>query len=299
MANIIAIVWDFDKTLVDGYMQDPIFAHYGADGEAFWREVDELPRKYWEEQRVKTNRDTIYLNHFINRAHDGTFPGLNNALLRELGGELKFYPGIPAIFEKTRRLIEDDPAYAEYSIRVEHYVVSTGMAEMIRGSAINGYVKGIWGCELIEHADGVIAEIGYSIDNTSKTRALFEINKGANVHSEINVNDRIAKEMRRVPFENMIYIADGPSDVPAFSVVNQNGGATFAVYPAQNQRAFNQVEQLRRDGRIHMYAEADYTEGTTAYMWIAGKACEIAERIRSGEKERLTSALSGAPIHLK
>ena len=71
MANIIAIVWDFDKTLVSGYMQDPIFAHYGIDADTFWAEVDALPEKYRKEQNVRVNRDTIYLNHFIRYAREG------------------------------------------------------------------------------------------------------------------------------------------------------------------------------------------------------------------------------------
>lgn len=88
VANIIAVVWDFDKTLVDGYMQDPIFAHFNVDAESFWREVDALPDKYKREQHVRVNRDTIYLNHFIRYAKEGKFPGLNNQMLRQFGSKL-------------------------------------------------------------------------------------------------------------------------------------------------------------------------------------------------------------------
>ena len=71
MSNIIALVWDFDKTLINGYMEDPIFEHYNVDSKKFWREVNDLPRKYQEEQNVQVNKDTIYLNHFINYAKSG------------------------------------------------------------------------------------------------------------------------------------------------------------------------------------------------------------------------------------
>jgi len=143
-------------------------------------------------------------------------------------------------------------------------------------------------------------EVGYTIDNTSKTRALFEINKGVGKHKgiDINVNSRVKEEMRRVPFKNMIYIADGPSDIPAFSLVNKNGGATFAIYPKRELQAFQQVEKMRKDGRINMYAEADYTEGTTAHMWITNKINEFAERIREDEREKLTDSISGIPKHI-
>jgi len=302
MANIIAIVWDFDKTLVNGYMQDPIFKEYGVDSSAFWKEVNALPEKYLKEQNVRVNPDTIYLNHFIKYAKEGIFKGLNNAKLREFGSRLNFYPGVPEIFKNTKNLIENDEIYKEYNIKVEHYIVSTGMTEVIKGSSVMPFVEEIWGCELIEEPDEneepIISEVGYTIDNTSKTRALFEINKGVRQREDIEVNTKIPEELRRVHFTNMIYIADGPSDVPAFSVMNKNNGATFAIYPKENQEIFAQVEQLRKDGRVNMYAEADYTEGTTAYMWITHKIKEFAERIRETEKAKISASINSTPKHL-
>ena len=112
------------------------------------------------------------------------------------------------------------------------------------------------------------------------------------------MNSKVSAHKRRVPFENMIYIADGPSDIPAFSLVNKNGGSTFAIYPKGDARAFRQVEQLRMDGRIHTYAEADYREGTTAQLWICSKIMDIAERIRQNEKKSITESISKVPIHL-
>ena len=301
MANIIAIVWDFDKTLVDGYMQDPIFEHYGVNAHDFWKEVNELPEKYMTEQGVLVNPDTIYLNQFIRYAKEGKFKGLTNEKLKEFGSKLKFYAGVPEIFQATKDLIEKDPIYQEYGIKVEHYIVSTGMSQVIKGSSVMPYVEHIWGCELIEGEDNqgapCISEIGFTIDNTSKTRALFEINKDG--REGVKVNTKIPEELRRVHFINMVYIADGPSDIPAFSVVNKNNGATFAIYPKGDKKAMKQVEQMRVEGRINMYAEADYTEGTTAYMWICNKITEFAERIREEEKEKIAKYTSaGEPKHL-
>ncbi len=87
----------------------------------------------------------------------------------------------------------------------------------------------------------------------------------------------------------MIYIADGPSDVPAFSVVKGRGGATFAIYPAGDKKAFEQVERLRVDGRIDMFAEADYSDGTTASMWICNKIQEFANQIKAEEQAKINS----------
>lgn len=301
MANIIAVIWDCDKTLVDGYMQDPIFEDYKIESSDFWKKVNAWPLEL-AAQGIRVNRDTYYLNYFIRCAHDGTLKGLNNAKLKEYGKRQKFYNGIPEIFEKTKNMFKDDKRYSEYGIQVEHYIVSTGFAEIIRGSELMPFVDGVWGCELLETPDKdgnmVIGETVYTIDNTSKTRAIFEINKGIGKVDGIEVNSKIPEENRRVHFENMIYIADGPSDIPAFSVVKKGGGATFAIYPKGDNEAMQQVEQMREDGRVDMYAEADYSEGTTAYMWITNRIQKMADRIRDTEKAKITNSASSVPKHL-
>ena len=301
MANIIAVIWDCDKTLVDGYMQDPIFEDYNVNASNFWKEVNAAPGQY-AEQGIRVNKDTYYLNHFIKCARNGVFPGLNNQKLTEYGEKQRFYSGIPEIFEHTKNMFKDNKTYTEYGIQVEHYIVSTGFAAVIRGSKLMPYVDGVWGCELLDGPDGnggtIIDEVLYTIDNTSKTRAIFEINKGIGKIDNIDVNSKIPHEYRRVQFENMIYIADGPSDIPAFSVVKRNGGATFAIYPKGDKKAMKQVEQMREDGRVDMYAEADYSEGTTAHMWITNRIQKMADRIRSKEQAKIMSSASGVPKHL-
>lgn len=249
------------------------------------------------------NHDTYYLNAFIRESKQGKkFPGLNNAKLREYGSRERFYPGVIDFFKKTKNMFREDSRYSELGIQVENYIVSTGFAEVIRGSELSAYVDGIWGCELLDTKDSegndVLGETVYTIDNTTKTRALFEINKGIGKVEKIDVNTKIAKEDRRIQFENMIYIADGPSDIPAFSVVNKNNGSTFAIYPHGDMEALSQVERMREDGRINMYAEANYEEDTTANMWLTNKIQELAERIRERENSRITSGVSSSPKHL-
>ena len=300
MQNVIAIIWDFDKTLINGYMQSPIFEDYHVDEKQFWAEVNNLPKEM-KEQGVRVNPDTAYLIHFTRKAKDGTFKGLSNAKLREYGAKQKFYPGIPEFLQMSKEILKDNPECKEYNIRVEHYIVSTGFAEVIKGTALKDLVEDIWGCELIEgrgiENEPVISESCYTIDNTTKTKAIFEINKGVNKTEKINVNSKMNDTQRRVAFENMIYIADGPSDVPAFSLVKKYGGSTFAIYPKGDLRAFKQVEQLREDERIDMFAEADYREGSTAYMWIVNKINEYADRIIQVERNR-RAVVSEGPKHL-
>lgn len=186
MQNIIAIIWDFDKTLINGYMQDPMFRDYNINAHDFWTEVNLMPQKYAKEG-IKVNPDTAYLIAFTRKAKDGTFKGLNNSKLREYGKRQNFYPGIPKFIADTKKFLDDIPDCKEYNIRVENYIVSTGFAEVIRGSELYNLVEGIWGCELLEDKDKngntVISDVCYTIDNTTKTRALFEINKGVNASS--------------------------------------------------------------------------------------------------------------------
>jgi len=307
--NTIAIIWDFDKTLIDGYMQEPIFKKYGVESNIFWKEVNKLPELY-QEQGIRVNKDTVYLNHMITCAQQGIFPNLTNKLLFQLGAELKFYPGVSKIFHDLKDSIANNQDYQKYAIHVEHYIVSTGLTQMIKGCAISKFVDGIWGCEFIESPIqsklgkselkqvDIIQQPGYIIDNTSKTRAIFEINKGVNMYSYIDVNSKMAPKDRRVPFDNMIYIADGPSDVPVFSILKQYGGKTFAIYPKGDLSAMEQVDSLRRDGRIDMFAEADYTKDSTAYMWLMSHADKIARKIYEEREDEVKKTVGNPPKHL-
>ena len=322
--NIIAMVWDCDKTLISSYMQDPLFKHFNVDGGKFWQEVNAL-KAYYGKQGISVNSDTSYLNHILTYVKAGLFKGLNNALLREFGKELKFYPGLPQFFGEVKSLINDDEKYKAFDIRLEHYVVSTGFAETIRGSAIAPFVDGIYGCEFIEApaqpgyldslgdvpsatagisnaatpAPSEISQIASALDNTSKTRYLFEINKGSNKYPEtIDVNSSIARESRRVPFENMVYIADGPSDVPAFSILNYNGGSTFAVYPKGDVKAFRQVDALRRDNRVQMFGEADYETASQSWLWLTEKVRSIADSIVERKQAAIRNSAGAPPTHL-
>ncbi len=315
--DVIALVWDFDKTLVPAYMQAPLFRAYGIDEAAFWEEVNDLPRRY-AEKGVRANLDTVYLNHLLTYVQEGRLPNLSNAKLRELGAQIEFFPGLPDFFAICKQVLES-PKYRAYDISLEHYVVSTGLAEMVKGSAIHPYIEpdGIWACELIERpfipgdqsgkahlkekedAPALISSIAYSLDNTTKTRALFEVNKGVNKFPEdVNVNQSIAEEKRRVPFENMIYIADGPSDVPAFSVVKRNGGKTFAVYqPDAERKSFGKARALNDENRVDAFGEADYRAGTLTHNWIVDTIEQLAQAIVDRKKSSMSEGKGGVPTH--
>lgn len=310
--TIIALVWDFDKTLISTYMQKPLFEHFNVSEQQFWAENNQLVKIYGE-KGINVNHETVYLNHLLSYVQTGKMKGLNNELLRSFGAKLEFFNGLPYFFKEIKELIEKDALYSAFDLKIEHYIVSTGLSEMIKGSAIYPHVDGIWGCEYIENPylptdsglkadtskENVITSIAYSIDNTTKTRAVFEINKGVNKHpGEISVNQRMREEDRRVPFQNMIYIADGPSDIPAFSVVKHNGGKTLAVYSKGNDKSFAQANQLLDDGRVDYFSEADYSKGTSTYHWLVKQTKAVADRIVAQKKEMLLQGKGGVPGHI-
>lgn len=301
MSFVIATIWDFDKTLIQGYMQDPMFDEYEVKAKDFWDENNGLIAKY-RAAGYEVNADTFYLNLMLRYVRTGRFKGLTNEKLRSYGAKQNLYPGAVELLRDIKDLNENE-RYKEFDIRFENYIVSTGLKKIIEGSKLAEFVEKIWGCEFIEDEDThEISEVAYSIDNTTKTRAIFEINKGVGVGkykgASIDVNTKIPLEERRVQFVNMIYVADGPSDVPAFSVINQKGGATFAVYPRGDEAAMAQVDDMRRDGRVQMYAEANYEGSSTARMWIMGQLNRQAEKIISEQKSALDKYRPGTPKHL-
>jgi len=178
--------------------------------------------------------------------------------LAQLGQQLVPHAGLPELFNTLQDQVRGDSAYRKYAIDVEHYILSSGLRQMISGSAFRPMVTGVWACEFVEElpypgyldraappagwtsgSTPVIQEIGYQLDNTSKTRAIFAINKGCNF-GDFGVNDFVPDEYRRIPFENMVYIADGISDVPVFSVINHYGGRTYGVYDPADPKSFRE-----------------------------------------------------------
>lgn len=297
MSDVIATIWDFDKTLINGYMQDPLFEEYKIDAAQFWKENNKRIQEL-RDQGLAVNPDIYYLNQMLRYVRDGKMPGLSNKKLMTYGARQKFYPGVIGLFKDIRAL-NDNEEYHKNGIIFENYIVSSGLKKVIEGTKLctDKLVRDVWGCEFAE-SDGVISEVTYSIDNTSKTRAIFEINKGVNDSNAIDVNSAIEPDKRRVQFFNMIYTADGPSDIPAFSVINKNGGATFAVYPKGDSKAMHQVDKMRREHRVQMYAEANYEKNATAYMWIMDQLNSQAQRIINCHMESYRQIGKGTPSNL-
>jgi len=307
--NVIAVVWDFDNTLIPGYMQRPLFQRFAVDDAEFWAEVGALPAAYAREGIAHVAGDSIYLNHILAYVRAGRFPELSNRMLHDLGRELGFFPGLPDFFPALAQRAAE--AGRRLGVTLEHYVVSNGLAAMIRGSAIAPHLAGCWGCEFVAHQPGPgflaggsaaaidasaeIQAVAYVIDNTTKTRALFEINKGTNRHPEIQLNAAVKSEDRRVPFSRMIYLADGPSDVPVFSLLRRMGGRCCAVYRPGDPSAFAQANGLLRQDRVQAVGPADYRDGSQTWLWLHAQVEEIIAVIERGHDQAVHERVGRPP----
>ena len=144
-----------------------------------------------------------------------------------------------------------------------------------------------------------ISQVGKTVDNTIKTRCIFEINKGSNKNTTIDVNSFIPHEDRRIPIDQMIYIADGPSDVPVFTVVKQMGGKTYAVYNPENENEFAQTCDLVERSRVHNNGPADYRKNSPTSIWMKQKTKEIFRTMVKKRADQLNERTGKPPQHIQ
>ncbi len=288
--NTIAIVYDYDQTLSPSYMQDEVvFPAFGINKDNFWRRCSELVASEGYDNELaymKVLLDQLGMDRPTNES------------LKSLGAKLNFYKGLPEMFEEfaSGLLTEEHMAHG---ITVEHYIISSGMKVLIEGSRLAPYVRAIFGCEFAEDEAGRITFPKRVISHTQKTQYLFRINKGL-LEMTQDVNDHMDPEIRPIPFSNMIYIGDGPTDVPCFTVMRKNGGEAIAVYnpddPARS--GFKKCYQLSTHAdRVKHIAPADYRQGTHLRMLLEQMVEETANRIVAERRTAVETGTVRAPKH--
>lgn len=287
--NIIGLVYDYDQTLSPTYMQDEVlFPRFGINPKEFWKKCNELVSEHGYESELAYLKVMLdYLD--IDRP--------SNKELEELGQDLKFFPGLPEMFEELEEVLT--PEHRAMEVKIEHYIISSGIRTLIAGSALQPHIKEIFGCEFAEDEGGHISFPKRVISHTAKTQYLFRINKGMLDLSK-DVNDHMPDELRPIPFHNMIYVGDGPTDVPCFTVMKRCKGYTIAVYnPDDDSRgSFRKAFQLSgQAARIDYLAPADYRSGSHMRLLMEEMIVEIADNIVERRRRELTEGTVAAPTH--
>ncbi|HTL48084.1 MAG TPA: HAD family hydrolase [Verrucomicrobiae bacterium] len=251
--NIIGIVYDFDGTLSPNNMQeDTIFRAYGINKDEFWAKADRLVKEKGYE------RTLAYLKLLI---HDGAFRDkpLQREDLKALACQIEYYPGVKDYFDNLARFQNSIPEVEKLGITVEHYVVSSGMKEILEGADIYRFFKRVYACEYEYDSKGPVFP-KLVINDTNKTQFLFRIVKGKLDLNE-DVNSHMPDSERRIPFSNLLYIGDSFTDIPSMTVMQRYRGSAIAVFDPRHAvppKVMDMVHERRADH----FAPADYREGS-------------------------------------
>lgn len=250
---VLAMCYDFDKTLTPDDMQAQGFIQSVGYNEEqikqFWQESNELAKKN------DMDNNLAYMYKMIQEAVGHFY--VTKEKLMEYGNQVELYEGVRTWFERIRDY------GLEHGVRIEHYIISSGLKEMIEGTemAKEGAFTKIYASAFMFDDKGVAVWPAQAINYTNKTQFLFRIQKGILDINDTGVNDYIKPENQRVPFRNMIYIGDSDTDIPCMSLVNANGGHSIGVYdPIKKDK--DKVYKMMRHHRIRYYAPADYSNGS-------------------------------------
>ena len=238
---VIAIVFDFDDTL-------------GSDTISFFLQKQKInPENFWTEVKnmvsVGWDPPLAYMHKMLVLSQEGKLD-LSIKNLTKIGKEVSLFPGLPKAFQELKNFVSQNSSLKGARISLEFYIISGGLEEMVRATSIAPFIDGIFGCNFAYDEKGNAIGIKSAISFTEKTRYVHGIRKGIDVtdlrNNPYRINDAISKEDQRIPFSQMIYIGDGPSDIPCLSSITGNGGVGIGV----SGSGFKKGYELARGKRI-------------------------------------------------
>ena len=262
---IVALIYDFDGTLSPGNMQEFGFIQaIGKDAKEFWQESDNIALGQ------DASNILSYMKLMFDEAKNAGIK-LRRDDFRRFGASVELFPGVLEWFQLIN-------AYGKSKgVKIEHYINSSGLAEMIEGTAIAKEFKRIFACSFLYNKEGEAEWPGVAVDYTAKTQFLFKINKGIlSIRDNKKVNESQMEENKRIPFPHMVYFGDGETDVPCMKIVKMFGGNSIAVYNPSIPRKKNMARRLLRQQRVNFITPADYTKESRTYEVV----CSIIDKIK-------------------
>ena len=262
---IVALIYDFDGTLSPGNMQE-----FG-----FIQAIGKKPQEFWQESdEIASDQDASNILSYMKLMFDEARKAgikLRREDFKSFGESVELFEGVTGWF----KLIND---YGKgKGVKIEHYINSSGLAEMIEGTKIAKEFKRIFACSFLYNKDGEAEWPGVAVDYTAKTQFLFKINKGIlSVRDNKKVNESQLEEKKRIPFPHMIYFGDGETDVPCMKIVKMFGGNSIAVYNPEIKKKVNVAKKLLRQQRVNFITPANYTKESRTYEVV----CSIIDKIR-------------------
>ena len=284
--TILAICYDFDKTLSPEDMQ----------AQGFIQSINYEVEKFWEESNaLATNNDmdqNLAYMYMMAKKSRGKYI-FNKDGLRKKGSEVKLFPGVETWFDRINQYGD------EKGVKVEHYIISSGLKEMIEGTSIADKFKKIYASAFYYDEDGVAVWPAQAINYTNKTQFLFRIEKGALDINDQRVNDFIEPNEYRIPFRNMVYIGDSDTDIPCMKLVNTYGGHSIGVYNSITKDK-TKVFKMLKENRIKYFVAANYNEDSELEQLVKHiidktQANEILENMHidcNEERKKETEAIS-------
>ena len=244
----VAIMYDFDKTLCTKDMQEYGFIpSVGLSSNDFWSKCTKLSK----EEKMDSILSYLYLMIKESKKHD--MP-IKRDTFKSCGSNIEYYPGVVDWFKRINEYGKS------IGIEIEHYIISSGLKEIIEGSKIAHEFKEIYACEFLYDVNGIAVWPKLVVNYTTKTQFLFRINKGVlDVSNDKDLNKYLTNDDRSIPFRNMIYIADGITDIPCMKLVKSNGGKSIAVY---TEKSLDLAKSLLNDRRVDFIAKTDYSENS-------------------------------------
>ena len=272
----VALIYDFDGTLSPGNMQE-----FG-----FIQAIEKSPEKFWkmsDEIAIDQDASNIlsYMKLMFDEARNKGIR-LRNKDFQNFGRKVELFSGVKEWFQLTKRYGK------EHGVTVEHYINSSGLAEIIEGTPIAGEFKRIFACSFLYDENGEAVWPGVAVDYTAKTQFLFKLNKGIlSIRDNKLVNESQSEDKKRIPFPHMVYFGDGQTDVPCMKIVKMFGGHSIAVYNPEIPGKKASARKLLNQERVNFIAPAEYTEDSLNYKIV----CSIIDKIKADyELQRLKSA---------